>query len=86
MDHHGSKEEAQAKMIAGDGSPNLGAFNCSGQPNQYDCNRGHIGIGPVVLVRRQAIALTRGQQPIIWRRAPSTCRSDLTLLAPQPIA
>jgi hypothetical protein len=29
QDTHGSKEETKAKIIAGDGSPNLGAFNCS---------------------------------------------------------
>ena len=29
-DHHGSKEEAKAKIISADGSSNAGSFNCCG--------------------------------------------------------
>lgn len=64
-DARGSKEEANVKIVAGDGSPNLGAFHCSGQPNQYDRDRGHIGVCAVVPVRRQAIALRDGHHGIL---------------------
>jgi len=30
MDHHGSKEEAKAKIISADGSFHAGGFNCCG--------------------------------------------------------
>ena len=34
--HHGSEEEAKAKIISAHGSSNADSFKCCRQPNQYD--------------------------------------------------
>jgi hypothetical protein len=52
----GKKEEAKIKVSASDG-----AFHGNGQPYQFGHDRGHVRVGPVVLVRRQAIALIEGR-------------------------
>jgi len=46
-----ASKERKPKVLRANGSLNAGTFNSSPSPNQHDCDRGHVRIGPAVLVR-----------------------------------